>query len=196
MQIPPLLRRRCFWRAARSVRIYSIPVAPQRQLVEWRRAADEEDPLRWHGRDRVGGRQANRQGKALAAASPGVAHCMDRHPPVNVWTVIRRSTSSGKRAFKPAMIFLLGHAANCCCDTVQAGQLWNRNEQANAYAKRFRHLGRESNTRCPAPQLRSGIDVDEEILNEKAALVNGPRRREAARGIRLESAPRSATIRR
>jgi hypothetical protein len=43
-----------------------------------------------------------------------------------------------------------------------------------------RHLGIKSNTRCPAPQLRSGINVDEETLNEKAPLVNGPGRRKAA----------------
>ena len=30
-----------------------------------------------------------------------------------------------------------------------------------------RHLGKESNTRCPAPQLRSGISVDGEDFNEK-----------------------------
>jgi hypothetical protein len=30
-----------------------------------------------------------------------------------------------------------------------------------------RHLGNESNTRCPAPQLRSGINVDVETLMKK-----------------------------
>ena len=32
-----------------------------------------------------------------------------------------------------------------------------------------RHLGNESNTRCPAPQLRSGINVDEETLMKRSA---------------------------
>ena len=32
-----------------------------------------------------------------------------------------------------------------------------------------RHLGNESNTRCPAPQLRSGISVDGETLMKRSA---------------------------
>ena len=42
-----------------------------------------------------------------------------------------------------------------------------------------RHLGKESNTRCPAPQLRPGINVDGVDFNEKAPLVNGPARLKA-----------------